>query len=202
MRRSRPSRSAGPASPVWLKRGPRDPNRWTSREADRAYVVGLFGTTRLPETGAMRPERLVWGAAALKPERGWPVLWRYQEGQGFAVHAVHKVYCGTRRSLWLACEDARDWALHATRDLEEGAESEFVAIGNLGEFEARTGGLVKPTIRSMPEPEPYTEPGETGGMDDWELWDWERDRPVLPSEAVVTRDAIGLSEGSGRHGAV
>jgi hypothetical protein len=166
---------------------------WNASEASDAFVVGYFGVAHLPENGMMRPARGVWGAGVFEPVQGWPMLWRYQEGQG-AVHAVHKVYCGTRRSLWLASEDARDWALQATRELEDGAESEIVVVGRLADFEARTGGLLRPTMRAVPELEPVVEPAEPGGMGDWELWDWERDGPVAQGEAVVTREAPNLRE--------
>jgi hypothetical protein len=173
-----------------LRRGPRAPSEWNGGEADAAYVIGYLGVTYLPEDGTMRPERLLWGAAVFDPPEGRPLIWRYQEGQGFAIHAVMKAFCGTRESLWLSCEEAREWALHATVELEEGATSALGAFGNVGSFEHKTGGLLRPTLRSFPPPVPLAVPGEPGGLDDFELWDWDNDRPVAPGAAITTRDSI------------
>jgi hypothetical protein len=172
------------------RREPRPPHRWRSRDVESAFVVGYFGTTHLPENGMMRPERQVWGAAVFEPEVSRPLLWRYQEGQGFAIHAVHEVFCGTRGTLRLACDEAAKWTRNATLDLEEGAESELAAVGTIAEFERLAGGLVRPTMRALTVLDLHADPGEPGGLDDFELWNWNGDRPVEPGAAVTTRDAL------------
>lgn len=161
------------------------PHRWRRRELCGNFVIGYLGTCKAPSAGgdSLVPEGRRYAAALFRLRRDSDhrlLLWVCEEAIGAADRTIEAVHGGLRADLGQTSEEAKRWSELVE---EVGVECRVEAIAEFGEFELALGGLLAPTIASLPRDLESLQ-GERLPEPNFDLWDSARARPLRPEVPI------------------